>query len=312
MTINCTKQPWKSGPVLVMGDSWALGPTANIPLATVNNMLTLNGTYPKRALPPGYVQANLGTGLTTLGIANDVIYPPSSPPTSFGPPPWTGPGSCHPASPFPNTNPANGPYNALLTSDVNTCDMLQWLTEYIGQGGTFPGCAGIIMSIGAHDMGDWPVPPVSWSLATELGYSTAPSNVISSAQSTTNLIGIGSACATLGLRCVIIGMPTFFAYQGPPYPSPSGHALGIATGSGVDARYTNAADQCPNLQLIPGVMNQILAQMPDWSYVEGSVWQTPAAPGWEDPFFSQAVPHPNVAGFNALASAVWELHTNLP
>ncbi len=118
------------------------------------------------------------------------------------------------------------------------------------------------------------------------------------------------ACATLGLRCVVIGMPNFFAQQYPPQPM--NHPLGIAAGSGVDARYTNAADQCPNLQLIPGVVNQILAQMPHWSYVEGGTWLTPAAPGWEDVTFSHAVPHPNVAGFNALAAAVWSIHNQLP
>ena len=221
------------------------------------------------AIGPATGQPNLGDGLTSIGIPNVVFNI-----GTFS--------TCHPLGP----------------GGTNTCDVLTFLNNYIASGGTGAGYSLAMISVGAHDMIDFPpLSPVNGTIPV--------------AQSVANLVGIGAACATLGLRCVVIGMPTMFQEPNPA-GQPDQHVLGIASGPGIDTRYTQAGAQCPNLQIISGVVNQILIGMPDWAYTQGLTFPNYNPPDYENVSYSQTIPHPNAAGFNYLAQIVWAIHNQLP
>ncbi len=158
-------------------------------------------------------------------------------------------------------------------SSMHTSDVLALIQNYIASGGTGAQWSMVLLSTGAHDMFDG----------------------IPAAQTLANLVAIGNDCAQLGLKCEVIGVPQIVMNgTKATLPNPS-----------VDATfYDQAAAQCSDIQILHGVVGQIVQHMPDYavSYV---------APDYENYAYSQDIPHYNQAGADAFALDLVGLYNQL-
>lgn len=164
--------------------------------------------------------------------------------------------------------------NVLITPGLTTSgDVLTFLQNYINGGGTGAAYSFALISTGGDDM----------------------IQGIPATTTQNNLVAIGAACTTLGVRCVIPDVPQIIM-NGNKVTMPAKNAAPF---------YINAENQCANIMILDDQVWQIVQHMPDYavSYV---------APDYENVAYSADVPHYNAAGANAYAAGLWAIYSQLP
>ena len=161
-----------------------------------------------------------------------------------------------PASGQPNLSDgfnSLGLSNVLITPGLTTSgDVLTFLQNYINGGGTGAAYSFALISTGGDDM----------------------IQGIPATTTQNNLVAIGAACTTLGVRCVIPDVPQIIM-NGNKVTMPAKNAAPF---------YINAENQCANIMILDDQVWQIVQHMPDYavSYV---------APDYENVAYSADVPH---------------------
>lgn len=171
----------------------------------------------------------------------------------------------------------------------HTSDVLNFLQNYINQGGTGSAYSFALISTGAHDMMDG----------------------IPSTTTQANLVAIGAACATLGVRCVNPDIPQILMESTTACPVTGTPGSGKATILQPLAAsfYTLAEEQCANIMILDNQVWQILQHMPDYA---SPAFGGYIAPDYENVAYSTCVPHYNAAGANAFAAGLWAIYSQLP
>lgn len=158
-------------------------------------------------------------------------------------------------------------------SAVTTGDVLALIQNYIAAGGTGKEFSMVLISSGGHDM----------------------MQGIPAATTEANLVAIGQAVASLGLRTELIGFPQIVM---------NGDHVAFPDLSQDAAFYGQATAASTNMQVLPGEVGAIIQHMPDYasSYV---------GPDYENYAYSAFIPHYNQAGSDAFATQLVGIFTVL-
>lgn len=149
-------------------------------------------------------------------------------------------------------------------AEATSGDVLALITNYISTGGMGAEFSMVLLSTGGHDM-----------------MSGIPAET-----TTANLVAIGAACATIGLKCEVIGFPQIVmngSYA--TFPNLNTDA----------AFYDAAAASSSNLQILHGAVGSILSNFPAYENTE----------------YSEYIPHYNQDGSDAFAADLVGIYAQL-